>query len=239
VTLMDLDEVAEATAAVTDAQKLIAQLEARVADGDTGVTAEDLEQARGLLRMAELRKQGAERRAVDRQAENDQQARAELLADIQAFADPDELRDLQDLYGQALDAVEALRGALDDRDERWQGLLRRGLTLAVPRFSDHPLPTVPGVKRLQPSRMIEMLASEIRNGVREVHALHSPDRAAHITRAADEQQRAREQVRADKLAVTAARQAARKAPALHTEPDPSTTAGFRGLSRVFGDRRPS
>ncbi|MER6361554.1 hypothetical protein [Kitasatospora sp. NPDC001527] len=90
---------------VTEAEQLLAALEDRVRDGDDTVTAEQVEEARGLRRFAQLRREAAQRKAEKaRLAEIDADAarrRDAFLAEIT----PHDLTKLPALQKQAEDAL--------------------------------------------------------------------------------------------------------------------------------------
>lgn len=75
-------QVAQAEREATEAAALVDALEDRVRDGDDTVTPEEIEQARSLVRFAQLRAEATARKAERAKAAAHAQALAQLRADI-------------------------------------------------------------------------------------------------------------------------------------------------------------
>ncbi|MGG8409945.1 hypothetical protein ACM614_26930 [Streptomyces sp. 12297] len=99
-----------------EAARALEAIEARVRDGDTSVTAEDVERARGQIRFAGLRREAAGKQA-DRIRRD--RADAQLQERTDAFRASVEgltLQDIARLHRAAEDALDALATACETRD---------------------------------------------------------------------------------------------------------------------------
>lgn len=190
------DPVADADAAVAEAESLIGQLEARVVDGDATVTAEDLEQARGLRRLALLRKQGAQRRSEEAAAARLEHDRDALREELAAFISDASRAQLQGAYVDAVQAIRALSDAATATETRHRDLVSRAETLGVNYSAEFHLTRDP---MMRPTLALEWATTEAQSGrppdkgnaYRPHPLLHTPEAfAGHSARLEREQRQA-------------------------------------------------
>jgi hypothetical protein len=194
-----LDPIAEAEADVERADDLIAELEERVVDGDGTVTAEDLEQARGLKRLALLRRQGAEKRAQET-AEHLRAAQVEQLReDLATFRAQAEATPLHTAYAEAVRALAELRRQADATAKQRAALESRAASLDVPAG---------GLPRLTVKTAVEWALTEAEKGQPPLvdgralphPLLHDPQRATQMREQDEQRQERAERQTAERVA---------------------------------------
>ncbi|MFE5480528.1 hypothetical protein ACFQ9R_32845 [Nocardia sp. NPDC056541] len=181
--------IATAERAAQDAAQAVIDLEERVRDGDTTVTATMLEKARKEASFAQLQIDAA-RRGVEKERQ------AEHAADVKAFmADYEEhmagadLTDLRGAYADAVVSVAYLFTLLEDRRREQTAIMNRGQSLGL-TVGKTPVPNDADRWReqfLNPATDFVALAVEegqkgfaSRNGQPAVHVLHTPERREEI-----------------------------------------------------------
>jgi hypothetical protein len=109
--------IADAEAAIAEADRLAADLEQRVRDGDETVTLEDIKAAKDAGWFARLRKEAREKKAAELAAQREEAERAALIAEalplLQGVHDKIDplLEEAVVKIGQALEYAEAARRA--------------------------------------------------------------------------------------------------------------------------------
>ncbi|GHH38191.1 hypothetical protein [Streptomyces candidus] len=103
------------TQETTEAGRTLAALEERVRSGDEAVTADQVEQARGLSRFARLRKDAADRKAEQARTAAATRARAEAIDRAEQLLDAHTLDDIAAQYVAARKALESLVAACEAR----------------------------------------------------------------------------------------------------------------------------
>ncbi len=132
-------DVAQAEREAVQAAELVDNLEERVRRGDEDVTAEEIEQRRGLSRFAQLRAE-ATRRKAERTARAARLRQLDALrGEIEAYA-PGDGEALAKLLAKAEAAIQAFIEAMVERNEQLSVWRQRMHDLRVP---EHNNPLIP------------------------------------------------------------------------------------------------
>ncbi|MGW8438808.1 hypothetical protein ACWGKS_26975 [Nocardiopsis sp. NPDC055879] len=127
---MSNDPITTADTEATEAARRVEELEEQVRNGDDTITADHIEQQRGLSRFAKLRAEAARRKTARKQAKQRRHDIDTVTADIDAQTD--DTRRLVELRAQAETAVEAFVNACEDRNQWVRSTVGRLHNLDVP-----------------------------------------------------------------------------------------------------------
>ncbi|WP_017577171.1 hypothetical protein [Nocardiopsis kunsanensis] len=127
---MNNDPITTADNEAAEADRRVEDLEEQVRNGDDTITADHIEQQRGLSRFAKLRAEAARRKAARNQAKQRRRDIDAVAADIDAQGD-DTAR-LIELRNQAESAIEAFAAACEERNQWVRHTAARLRSLDVP-----------------------------------------------------------------------------------------------------------
>lgn len=105
--------LADADAEITEADALLTTLERRVVDGDDDVQPEQIEQARGLRRFAQLRREAAEKKAAKLRQDRADAKRDAALAEARRLLDEHGPEDIKAKAAKLRETVLELHQAVD------------------------------------------------------------------------------------------------------------------------------